>query len=111
MPAGQPSWLSFRLQSDLAMNVTLSPEIGKLIREKVNSGEFVSHQAVVESAVRTLLCGHAAMRPAPLAPEEAVSAWDEFMAEVDRDPPSEAPPLSDEALSRESIYDDERHRI
>lgn len=93
------------------MNVTLSPEVSKLVRERVDSGEFVSPQAVIESAVRKLLRGVAATRSLPLSPEEAVRAWDEIMAEVDRDPPSEAPPLTDEALSRESIYDDERHRI
>ena len=61
--------------------------------------------------MRNLLSGTVAMRPSPLFAEEAVRALDELAAEVDRDRPSEAPPPFGETVSRENIYDDERHRI
>ena len=43
--------------------------------------------------------------------QQRVRLLDEFFEAIDRDPAPEAPPLSDEALSRESLYDDHRNRL
>jgi Arc/MetJ-type ribon-helix-helix transcriptional regulator len=92
------------------MEIALSPELERLVRDRVARGEFESAEAMVESALRHFV------RPAErldsnLTPEERVKAWEEFCAEVDKDPPSDAPPLSDEALSRRNLYDDRRNRL
>ena len=94
------------------MNLTLRPEQEKLVDELRKSGRYPDAESVLAAALLALEQRHAAAeRSTKLSAEERIRRWDEFMAEIDRDPPTTAAPLSDEALSRESIYDDERHRI
>lgn len=92
------------------MEITLSPELERLVCDKVARGEFDSAEAVVESALRRFV-GSPERLDSVLTPEERAKVWEEFCAEVDRDPPSDAPPLSDEALSRRNLYDDRRNRL
>ena len=94
----------------MTMEITLSPELEKLVRDRVARGEFESVQAVVESALRSYV-GSPERLNSDLTPEQRVKAWEEFCAEVDNDPASDAPPLSDEALSRRNLYDDRRNRL
>lgn len=92
------------------MEITLSPEFERLVRDKVARGEFESAQAMVESVLRRYV-GLTERQDSDLTPEQRAAAWEEFCAEVDRDPPSGAAPLSDEALSRRNLYDDRRNRL
>ena len=92
------------------MEITLSPEFERLVRDRVARGEFESAQAMVESALRRYV-GSPERLDSDLTPEARAAAWEEFCAEVDRDPPSDSPPLSDEALSRRNLYDDRRNRL
>ena len=93
------------------MNVTLSSEEEKLVDELRNTG-YPDVKAVLLAALQVLKQQHPTQeRPSQLPQEEWVRRFDEFMAEVDRDPPSKADPLSDEALSRETFYDTERTRV
>jgi hypothetical protein len=55
-----------------------------------------------------LLKPHAAPVPRPLSPQEKAQAFREW---VSRLPVSAAPPLSDEAISRESIYTREDEQL
>jgi Arc/MetJ-type ribon-helix-helix transcriptional regulator len=94
------------------MNVTLSPEEEKLINELRKTGGYPDVKAVLLAALKVLKQHHPTQeRPRQLSQEEWVRRFDEFMAEVDRDPPSKAGPLSDDALSRETFYDTERTRV
>lgn len=94
------------------MNVTLSPEEEKLVDELRKSGDYRDTKAVLSAALQALGQRHPTRkRPMKLSTEEWVRRFDEFMAEVDRDPPSKAGPLSDETLSRETFYDTERTRV
>ena len=94
------------------MNLTLRPEQEKLVDELRKSGRYPDAESVLAAALLALEQRHATgERPTKLSPEEWVRRFDEFMAEVERDFPPNTPVLSDEALSRENIYDDERHRI
>ena len=94
------------------MNVTLSPEEEKLVDELRKSGNYPDTKAVLSAALQALEQRHdSGERPTKLSPEEWVRRFDEFMAEVDRDFPPNTPVLSDEALSRENIYDTERTRV
>lgn len=83
----------------------------ELVNEKVRSGEFSDSAEVIEAALRKMFNGRGATRPSKLSKEEWLRGWDAFMADVDREFPAGTPVLSDEALSRDSIYEDERHRI
>ena len=93
------------------VNISLSPAIEKLVEQKVHSGEFGKPEEVIEAALRTLFNGAGEVRESMHTSEEWMRTWDDFMAEVERDIPPGAPVLSEEALSRECIYDDQRHRI
>jgi Arc/MetJ-type ribon-helix-helix transcriptional regulator len=91
------------------MTVNLSPELERLLEERIASGEFESREAVLLHALEL----HARERKAraPLSGEDRAKQLEAFFEEIDRDPPSEAGPLSDEALSRETFYDTERTRV
>ena len=94
------------------MKVTLGPEEEKLVDELRKSGNYRDNKAVISAALRAFEQGHpAGKRLKKLSGEEWGRRFDEFMAEVDRDPPSKAGPLSEEALSRETFYDTERTRV
>ena len=94
------------------MEVTLTKQETEIIENLRKSGHYANAYAVIRAALRALERRHASeQRPLKLSPEEWVRQFDEFMAEVDRDPPSEAGPLSDAALSRETFYDTERTRV
>ena len=94
------------------MNLTLSPEQEKLVDELRKSGRYPDAESVLAAALQALEQRDAAgERPVKLSAEEWVRRFDEFMAEIDRDPPSQAGPLSDETLSRETFYDTERTRV
>lgn len=90
------------------MVVTLSSDLEKLVEDRIARGEFESAEEVVEFALRSFLA--AEQPPAALTADERVQALREFFEEVDRDP-IDAPPLSDEALRRENLYDDRRNRL
>jgi Arc/MetJ-type ribon-helix-helix transcriptional regulator len=90
------------------MTISLSPDYEKLIQQKVQSGEFPTAEAVVEFALNRLMSG-GEQTPA-LTSEERVRILDEFFAEVDRDPVSDAPALPADALTRRHLYDDHRNR-
>lgn len=93
------------------MTVNLSPEIEEKIRQKIEAGEFSSPEAVIERAVSRLEKAERSCIPSPLSKEERQQAWADIAKLVDSEGPVGVPPLSDDDLSRESIYDDERHRI
>ena len=92
------------------MNVTLSPEDEALIQEKLQSGQFLDRKSVVSHALH-LLRGTGASLNRQLSAEERARGLEEFFAEVDRDPPSEAGPLSDESLSPAGLNDTEGTRV
>ncbi len=94
------------------MNVTLSPKLERRVRELIERGEYPSADALVEQALGSFLDseegenarvvseGHApATEPRLLTDPEKARALREW-AESHRP----TPPLSDEAISRESIY-------
>jgi Arc/MetJ-type ribon-helix-helix transcriptional regulator len=91
------------------MEITLSTDLERLVQDRIARGEFENAGAVVEFALRRYL--DSLQRPeSPLTPDERVKALMEFFEEVDREP-IDAPPLSDEALSRRNLYDDRRNRL
>ena len=92
------------------MTIDLSPDVEKLVRQKAKQSGLDADSFVARVLRQALGEGDGAEQSAS-SREEQVRQWDELMAEIDRHPLSTAPPLSDEALSRDSIYDDERHRI
>ena len=89
------------------MTIEISPDLEKMLEEKVAKGEFPTRESVVEAELRSLL--YASPETAPSS--HSFQDWDKLMAEVDSDEQPESPPLSDEALSRETIYEDHRHRL
>jgi Arc/MetJ-type ribon-helix-helix transcriptional regulator len=91
------------------MTVHLTPELEKLLDERIASGEFANREAVLAHAFELLVRERPAQ--APLSGEERAKKLEAFFEEIDRDAPSEAGALSDEALSRETFYDTERTRV
>jgi Arc/MetJ-type ribon-helix-helix transcriptional regulator len=90
------------------MVVTLSTDLEKLVADRIARGEFENAEAVVEFALRRFLDSEQPV--SPLNSEERAQALMEFFEEVDRDL-IDAPPVSDEALSRRNLYDDRRNRL
>jgi Arc/MetJ-type ribon-helix-helix transcriptional regulator len=91
------------------MEITLSPDLEKLVQQRVERGEFENVEEIVEFALRRLLSPCEQMASPP-SPAEKVKALKDFFDEVDRDP-IDAPPLSEEALRRVNLYDDRRNRL
>jgi Arc/MetJ-type ribon-helix-helix transcriptional regulator len=92
------------------MTVDLTPELERLLDEQLASGAFESREALVLHALGLLLSAKGKAHP-PLSGEERAKQLEAFFKEIDGEPPSEAGPLPDEALSRETFYDTERTRV
>ena len=93
------------------MSIEVSPELERLIDEKMAGGRFGSREAVLLHALRLLDRENSRNAEQELSGEERAEALETFFAEVDQDPPSESGPLSEESLSRETFYDTERTRL
>ncbi|MEX2301110.1 MAG: hypothetical protein WD733_09250 [Bryobacterales bacterium] len=91
------------------MEITLSPDLEKLVQQRVERGEFENVEEIVEFALRRLLSPSEQMASPP-SPAEKVKALKDFFDEVDRDP-IDAPPLPEEALRRVNLYDDRRNGL
>ena len=87
------------------MNVSLTPELERIIREKVASGEFASAQAVIEASVRQFGNNPPGAEPLPTS-EQRLANLQALFDEVDREPAPRMTPLPDDAFGRENIYDD-----
>lgn len=93
------------------MTIELSPDLEQLIEDRAKR-RGLNTEAYVASVLREAVGANGRTEPRTrLSSDERVREWDALMAEIERDPLTTALPLSDEALSRESIYEDERHRI
>ena len=86
------------------MELSLSPVYEKLVDAKVQSGEFESRCAVVEQALRLLESSEQNGKRTPLwataSPEEQAKAFEEWVAGLPK-----GPGLTDDAVSRDNIYD------
>ena len=101
------------------MTITLSAELARLVKERVQSGEFADADEVVSRALELLQHQHGAEQPAGLLDEQPANGSQsattaderarevyEFFAEIDRSLPPDTPVLSQEATTREGIYSD-----
>jgi Arc/MetJ-type ribon-helix-helix transcriptional regulator len=101
------------------MTVILSAELTRLVKEKVQSGEFADADEVVSRALELLQSQHRGEQSPELLDEqppneggrpttanERARKVDEFFADIDRSLPPETPVLSPEATTREGIYGD-----
>ena len=101
------------------MNVTLNPELERLVREKVQSGEFADADEVVSRALELLKqqpeaakAGEPSELQAPHGGESDTTRdgraldLDAFFADIDRSLPPDTPALSPKATTREGIYGD-----
>ncbi|MCB9384269.1 MAG: hypothetical protein H6509_06620 [Bryobacterales bacterium] len=76
------------------MTVNLTPELERLLDEHLASGEYESREALVAQALIALLSTKCKAQ-ARLSGEERAKQLEAFFEEIDRDPPSDAGPLSD----------------
>jgi hypothetical protein len=92
----------------MTITLELPPEIeARLVAEARDRG-----LPVAEIIKAHLMQSHAPVSDTQsLSVKDRVREIDDFFAELDRDPPSGVAPLSDEALSRENLYDDRRNRL
>lgn len=87
------------------MNLSLTPELERIIREKVASGEFASAEAVIAASLKQLEKNPSVTEPLP-ASEQRLSNLQALFDEVDRDPAPRTSPLPDDAFDRENLYQD-----
>lgn len=87
------------------MNVILTPELERLVQQKVASGEFASPEAVIDAAVRELAKSPPSAAPLPTS-EQRLANLQSLFEEIDREPAPRITPLPDDAFDRENLYDD-----
>ena len=101
------------------MTVILSAKLARLVKEKVQSGEFADADEVVSRALELLESQYRSEQSSELLDEqppngggrpttaaERARKVDEFFDNIDRSLPPETPALSPEATTREGIYGD-----
>jgi hypothetical protein len=80
------------------MTITLRPDLEEELAARAKA-EGLSTEEFVNRELKRLVAGE---QPTPkLTPEERLRLWNEWLGSHDY---IQAPPLSDEAISRESIY-------
>ncbi|MDA1315949.1 MAG: hypothetical protein O2968_21715 [Acidobacteria bacterium] len=87
------------------MNVILTPELERLVQQKVANGEFASPEAVIEAAVRELASSPTPAVPLPTS-EQRLANLQALFEEIDREPAQRTTPLPDDVFDRENLYDD-----
>jgi Arc/MetJ-type ribon-helix-helix transcriptional regulator len=86
------------------MNVRLTGELEQIIREKVESGEFASAEAVIAASLRQF--GNSPSLRDPMAgADQRLANVKALFDEADRNPPPRTTPLPDDAFDRGEIGD------
>ncbi|HMG76815.1 MAG TPA: hypothetical protein VK582_25310 [Pyrinomonadaceae bacterium] len=79
------------------MTVTLKPDLEEELKARADAEGLSTEEFVNRELEKLVLSAPPASK---LAPEESARLWEEFLEEFSVD----GPPLSDYAVSRESIY-------
>jgi len=89
----------------MTVTLELNPEVSEQLEAQAKASGL-SVKDYLEKRVEELI---SASEPQPAkTPEERLRLWREFVSSHDD---INAPPLSDEAISRESIYEREDHQL